>query len=82
MKDDQKLVTPTHVRTTLARLALEHGESLAALSRLIGRNDAYLQQFIRRGTPERLAEDDRLKLAQHFRIDERLLGAREPWTPG
>jgi hypothetical protein len=75
---------PAHtdqVRKNLERLAIERGESLGALSRLIGRNDAYLQQFIRRGTPSRLAEDDRLKLAQFFQIDERIFGAREPWTP-
>ncbi|QDZ07437.1 hypothetical protein FPZ24_08060 [Sphingomonas panacisoli] len=68
-------------RQTLARLAADRGESLSSLSRLIGRNPAYVQQFIERGTPKRLDEDDRLALAMHFRIDERELGAREPWRP-
>ena len=62
-------------------LADHHQESLASLSRMIGRNPAYLQQFISRGTPRRLDEDDRLVLAKFFDIDERELGARDPWVP-
>jgi len=73
--------SPVDVRATLLALASERGESLSALSRLIGRNAAYLQQFVHRGTPERLDEADRLVLAQHFQVDERRLGAREPWVP-
>lgn len=80
-KGEAQSATAEQVRATLESLALERGVSLAELSRMIRRNEAYLQQFIRRGTPARLAEDDRLMLARYFRIDERLLGAREPWTP-
>lgn len=69
------------VRTKLRQLADDRGESLAALSRRLGRNTAYLHQFVTRGTPVKLDEDDRLTLAQHFGIDERELGAREPWSP-
>lgn len=65
----------------LDRVARERGESLAALSRAIGRNAAYLQQFVTRGTPRRLGEVERLRLAQRLNIDERELGAREPWRP-
>jgi len=46
-------------RAALARLITERGEDYAGLSRLIGRNAAYIQQFIKRGTPRRLAEPDR-----------------------
>jgi hypothetical protein len=73
--------TPEEVRGRLEQLALIHDRSLAELSRMLGRNVAYLQQFVRRGTPVRLDEDDRLRLAQLFKVDERELGAREPWTP-
>jgi phage repressor protein C with HTH and peptisase S24 domain len=62
-------------RTLLERLILERGEDYAGLSRLIGRNPAYVQQYIKRGSPRRLAEDDRRALARYFRIDEALLGA-------
>jgi hypothetical protein len=71
----------TDVRRRLSDLSAEHHISLAYLSRLIGRNAAYLQQFVNRGTPRRLDEDDRLVLAKFFNVDERELGAREPWKP-
>lgn len=64
-------------RATLARLIGERGEDYAGLSRLIGRNAAYIQQFIKRGTPRRLAEADRRILARYFGVDEALLGAPE-----
>jgi len=62
-------------RTNLRRLALERGDDYASLSRLIGRNSAYIQQFIARGSPRRLAETDRLVLAEYFGVDESILGA-------
>lgn len=74
-------VSHDQVRATLRALAAEHGDSLAALSKLLGRNSAYLHQFVTRGSPKRLDEDDRLVLAQRFQVDERRLGARDPWTP-
>lgn len=64
-------------RAALARLIEERGEDFAGLSRLIGRNAAYIQQFIKRGTPRRLAEADRRILARYFGVDEALLGALE-----
>jgi phage repressor protein C with HTH and peptisase S24 domain len=62
-------------RATLERLIQDRREDYAGLSRLIGRNAAYIQQYIKRGTPRRLAEEDRRQLAAYFGIDERLLGA-------
>jgi hypothetical protein len=61
-------------RTALARLIEERGEDFAGLSRLIGRNPAYIQQYIRRGSPRRLAEADRRLLARYFAVDEAVLG--------
>lgn len=72
---------PSTVRNRVERLAQQRGQSLAELSRLIGRNAAYLQKFVRRGTPRRLPEDERLALAIALNVDERHLGARDPWTP-
>lgn len=63
-----------NVRTTLDRLIQERGEDYAALSRLLGRNPAYIQQFIRRGSPRRLAEGDRQLLARYLGVAESLLG--------
>ena len=58
----------------LERLIEERGEDYAGLSRLLGRNPAYVQQYIKRGTPRRLAEEDRRLLARYFGVDEALLG--------
>ena len=68
-------------RAALERLIAEKGEDFAGLSRLIGRNPAYIQQYIRRGTPRRLAEADRRLLARYFGVDEVLLGGPEA-APG
>lgn len=67
------------VAETLEGLAAARGVSLSELSRLLGRNVAYLQQFVRRGTPRRLDERDRATLADFFGVEEALLGgvARE-----
>lgn len=61
-------------RSVLARIVRERGDDYANLSRLIGRNAAYIQQFIKRGTPRKLDEEDRVKIARYFGIDERVLG--------
>ena len=61
------------VRLTLDRVIRERGEDYAALSRLIGRNPAYIQQFIRRGSPRRLAEADRRTLARYLAWTEEQL---------
>ena len=74
--------SPDEIRALIEQRADQCGESLASLSQIIGRNDAYLQQFVRRGTPKRLPEDARLKLAYYLNVDERQLGARDPWMPG
>jgi hypothetical protein len=61
-------------REALERLIEERGEDYSALSRLIGRNAAYVQQYIKRGTPKRLAEEDRRILARYFAVPEQMLG--------
>ncbi len=68
-------------RASVQREADAQGTSLNALSLQIGKNAAYLQQWVRRGTPRELPEQERLKLAMALNIDERLLGARDPWSP-
>lgn len=61
-------------RTVLDQLIQERGEDYASLSRLIGRNTAYVQQFIKRGVPKRLSEKDRRLLARYFGVREVALG--------
>ncbi len=62
------------IRQRLDALIIERGDDYASLSRLLGRNPTYVQQFVKRGVPRRLSEDDRRKLAAHYGIAERLLG--------
>lgn len=69
------------MRRVLASRAAGLGISLAELSRAAGRNAAYMQQFVERGSPKVLPEDVRLAVAIRLNMDERLLGARDPWTP-
>jgi len=61
-------------RVMLERLCAERGEDFAGLSRMLGRNPAYIQQFVRRGVPRRLGEAERRKLARYFSVPESLLG--------
>lgn len=68
-------MSETEIRKVLQDLAAKAGVSLAALSRMLGRNDAYLQQFVQRGTPRVLAERDRSYLAEFFGVPETRLGA-------
>jgi hypothetical protein len=65
------------IRKRLDELISTRGEDYASLSRLLGRNPTYVQQFVKRGVPRRLSEDDRRTLAAHFGIAERLLGGPE-----
>ena len=79
------------VRRRLLRLLAESRSNLRTASLALGRNESYLHQFIRRGTPRVLAEDDREILAEHlgcspelFRHDRRarLAARRKPPPDG
>lgn len=67
----------TEARSRLLALATERRVSLAQLSALIGRNSAYLQQFVRKGSPRKLDENDRRTLARFLGVDEAVLGGPE-----
>lgn len=62
-------------RAALDRLIRDNGDDYVTLSRLLGRNAAYVQQYIKRGSPRRLPEHERGILARYFGVDERVLGA-------
>lgn len=49
---------------------------------MLGRNPAYIQQFVRRGVPKKLKEEERKKLARFFSIPESLLGGPPEAEPG
>jgi phage repressor protein C with HTH and peptisase S24 domain len=62
-------------RTRLLELAQASRSSLASLSAMLGRNPSYLQQYVRKGSPRRLEERDRQRLAEFFGVSEAELGA-------
>ena len=68
-------------RAMVVQRAAARGETLKALSLMLGRNAAYLQQFVRRGSPRVLERRDRRLLADHLGIDEALLGGDLPVRP-
>jgi len=74
-------MTEADERDALMALAAARGSSLAALSRLLGRNAAYLQQYVRRASPRRLEERDRRALAMFFGVDEAALGGPAMGAP-
>jgi phage repressor protein C with HTH and peptisase S24 domain len=69
------------VRRTLDELIRARGEDYASLSRRIDRNQTYIQQFIKRGVPRRLSEDDRQRLAAHFGVSQAVLGGPPDRAP-
>lgn len=62
-------------RANLEKLIRTNGHDFAAISKMLGKNPAYIQQYIRRGSPRKLDEDDRRKLAEFYGVEERVLGA-------
>ena len=69
-------------REVLDGLISERGETYASISRLLGRNSAYIQQFIKRGSPARLDQSDIALLALHFDVPVEMLGGKEGPTVG
>jgi phage repressor protein C with HTH and peptisase S24 domain len=61
-------------RSTLKDLIRQNSTTYAAVSKLLGRNSAYIQQFIKRGSPKKLDELDRVKLAEYFSVTGDVLG--------
>lgn len=66
--------TQFQARERLRERADERGESLAALSRLIGRPSRYLSDWVRRGRPDWLEPDDRRKLERYLGIGDAEIG--------
>lgn len=67
------------VRTLVQKKTAEKGKTLAELSRALGKNHAYLQQFVKRGIPATLPESVRAKLARLLGVTEAQL--RGPAAP-
>ncbi|MHA6722090.1 S24 family peptidase [Sphingomonas sp. RS2018] len=65
---------PDAQRAALSALIDRSGASLATLSRVAGRNAAWMQQYLRRGSPRLLPERERGLLARFLGADEAVLG--------
>ena len=61
------------IRKKISRLIKDRGLNYAQVSLAIGKNIAYIQQFIKNGSPRRLGEIERHKLAEILRVDEQEL---------
>ena len=61
---------PDAPRLAVATALQQAGITLKKASRALGRNDAYLQQYLYRGSPRRLPEDMRYALAELVGCDQ------------
>ena len=59
-----------NVRALIAKTSEEKGISLSELSKRIGKNQTYIQQFITKGSPKQLHERDRAAVAEILGIPE------------
>lgn len=80
---NMRMRTQDDIRAYILKKSQEGSDSKGALaewSRAMGRNHAYLHQFIHRGSPRKLDEDDRAKLADAMGVPETelMIGAPEP----
>src|SRR5882757_3785119 len=58
------------VRKLILEKLQELGLNMAEVSDQLGRNETYLQQFLKRGSPRELHERDRIRLAEILKITE------------
>jgi hypothetical protein len=68
---------PIDPREVLPAAARERGDSLAALSRMLGRWPGYLQNFVRDGVPRALSQRDHDLLLAYF---GKPMGMRDLWS--
>lgn len=73
--------TDDDARATLDCLLREQRVSYGTLSRLIGRNAAYVQQYVKRGSPRRLEDNDRRTIARFLGVDDAVLRGRDSAPP-
>src|SRR5947209_2139423 len=66
-------------RNRLAALIAERGADLKAISLAIGRNHAYLQQYLKKGVPRHLPPAVRGALARHLRFSAEEVWGADPY---
>lgn len=65
-KSATPLSSQDKIRENLRRLITDHNVDMATVSRAIGKNHAYIQQYLTRGVPSELSYSTALSLAQYF----------------
>ncbi len=65
--------TPESIRKKIDRLITERGLTYAGVSKSLHKGIAYIQQYIKTGSPVRLGELDRKKLSQILNVNEQEL---------
>ncbi len=70
-------MTTLDPRRALDDLIKERGETYSSVSRLLSRNPAYIQQFIKRGSPAHLDENDIAQLSVHFGVPPVVFGGED-----
>ena len=58
------------IRLKVLKLLEQCGGDLRKASLAMGRNAAYVHQYMYRGSPKELNEDDRRALAEHLGVDD------------
>jgi phage repressor protein C with HTH and peptisase S24 domain len=69
------------VRKLILEKLEERGLTMKEASLRIGKSHSYLQQFLKRGIPTSLGEDERGALSQLLGVDEQLLRGKSPALP-
>lgn len=70
------------VRKRIRQLIGDKNLDLKSLSLALGKNHAYLQQYLERGIPKELNERSRMLLAEQLGVDEAELGGPQGPRPG
>lgn len=69
------------IRHFLDGLIKDRGEDYASVSRTVGMNHSYIQQYIKRGTPRVLPEEVRERLGAHFGVHPDRFRVRVDYGP-
>ncbi|MFC3163090.1 S24 family peptidase [Ciceribacter thiooxidans] len=69
------------VRKTIAKRMKDRNLTYKEVSERLGRNSAYMQQFMERNVPATLKEKDRIRLAELLDLSEEQLGGRPAEVP-
>ena len=70
------------VRKRIRQLIGDNNLDMKSLSLALGKNHAYLQQYLERGIPKELNERSRMLLAEQLGVDEAELGGPQGTRPG